>query len=120
MCFSNPTEPDPEIVATKREDETPFGGQTMRAQESGTPRNPLETASQASAALRSADSGSQREIEYVRERAATLHEMALGPMPPSVVDQLLKVAADFERQAHLVLHRRDAVPVRQLDPYFAP
>ena len=71
----------------------------MRAQELGTPRNPLETASQVSVALRSADRASRREIEYLRERAATLHEMALGPMPPSLVDQLLKMAADFERQA---------------------
>jgi hypothetical protein len=40
-----------------------------------------------------------REAEYLRERSATLREMAATAMPRSIADKLLEVAADLEKRA---------------------
>jgi hypothetical protein len=44
------------------------------------------------------DNPSERESEFLRERAATLRDMA-AEMPPSVARQLLDIAAQLEMRA---------------------
>ena len=39
------------------------------------------------------------EVQYLRERAAVLRDLAQGAMPASIASQLLDVAADLEKRA---------------------
>jgi len=39
------------------------------------------------------------EVQYLRERAAALRDMAQSARPPSIASQLLDVAVDLERRA---------------------
>jgi hypothetical protein len=39
------------------------------------------------------------EVQYLRERAAALRDLAQGAMPASIASQLLDVAANLEKRA---------------------